>query len=247
MNQPQTQQNVTTAVADSFAGWGTVETWVFDLDYTLYPPSAALFTQIEQRMRGYIADFLGVDLDAAWQLQKEYFHAYGMSLRGLMDFHAMDPAPFLAHVHDIDLSVLDPSPALGAALAALPGRKLIFTNASARHAERVLERLGIAAHFEAVFDIVAADYRPKPEPETYRNLVRRHNIDPRQSVMIEDQARNLPPAAALGMTTVWVRCTTDQPPAPADVAASVHHIVDDLIAWLTAIGAAEAAAPATEG
>lgn len=79
MSQPQTQQNLTTAVADSFAGWGAVETWVFDLDYTLYPPSAALFAQIEQRMRGYIAEFLGLDLDAAWQLQKEYFHAYGMS------------------------------------------------------------------------------------------------------------------------------------------------------------------------
>ena len=246
MSQPQTQQNVTTVEAASFAGWDAVETWVFDLDYTLYPPSAALFAQIEQRMRGYIAEFLGLDLDAAWRLQKEYFHAYGMSLRGLMDFHAMDPAPFLAHVHDIDLSVLDPSPALDAALAALPGRKLIFTNASAHHAERVLQRLGVAEHFEAVFDIVAADYRPKPEPETYLTLIRRHGIDPRQSVMIEDQARNLPPAAALGMTTVWVRCAADQPPTPADALASVHHVVDDLVDWLAAIGADEPA-PAGEG
>lgn len=246
MSQPQTQQNATTADTGPFAEWHSVETWVFDLDHTLYPPTAALFTQIEQRMRGYIADYLGLDLDAAWRLQKQYFHAYGMSLRGLIDFHAMDPAPFLAHVHDIDLSVLDPSPALDAALAALPGRKLIFTNASARHAERVLERLGVAGHFEAVFDIVAADYRPKPEPETYRNLIRRHSINPRQSVMIEDQARNLPPAAALGMTTVWVRCDTDQPPAPKDTAACVHHIVDDLIDWLAAIGA-DASAPAAEG
>ncbi|MFZ1413636.1 MAG: pyrimidine 5'-nucleotidase [Defluviicoccus sp.] len=246
MSQPQTQQNFATADGSSFAGWRTVETWVFDLDHTLYPPSAALFAQIEQRMRGYIAEFLNLDLDAAWRLQKQYFYTYGMSLRGLMDFHAMDPAPFLAHVHDIDLSVLDPSPALGAALAALPGRKLIFTNASARHAERVLERLGVAEHFEAVFDIVAAEYRPKPEPETYRHLVCRHNIDPRQSVMIEDQARNLPPAAALGMTTVWLRCGADEPPAPEQAAAHVHHIVDDLVGWLTAIGADEPA-PAAEG
>lgn len=213
------------------------ETWIFDLDHTLYPPSAALFPQIEARMRGYIAAFLNLDLEAAWQLQKKYFFEYGMSLRGLMDLHAMDPAPYLAHVHDIDVSVLDPSPELNTALACLPGRKLIFTNASARHAERVLARLGIADHFEAVFDIVAADFRPKPEPEPYASLIRRHNIDPRRSVMIEDQARNLKPAAALGMTTVWVRTDPPHgPPASASDAAHVHHVVCDLIDWLAAIG-----------
>ncbi len=120
----------------------------------------------------------------------------------------------------------------------MPGRKLIFTNASARHAERVLERLGVADQFEAVFDIVAADFRPKPEPGPYACLIRRHNIDPSRSVMIEDQARNLKPAAALGMTTVWVRTEPQHgPPASDSDAAHVHHVVCDLIAWLAAIGA----------
>jgi putative hydrolase of the HAD superfamily len=155
-------------------------------------------------------------------------------MRGLMDLHGMDPAPFLAHVHDIDVTVLDAAPALGEALAALPGRKLVFTNASTAHAERVLRRLGIDHHFHDVFDIVAADFRPKPEPEIYRKLVDRHVIEPRRTVMVEDMARNLTPAAALGMTTVWVRTGSDWGAFGAE-AAHIHHVVDDLATWLTAV------------
>lgn len=210
--------------------------WVFDLDNTLYPVGAELFAQIDQRMRAYIASFLDLDLDQAYRLQKAYFREYGMSLRGMMDHHGMDPEPFLAHVHDIDLSALEPAPALDAALAALPGRKLVFTNASAAHAERVLDRLGIAAHFTAIFDIAAAGYRPKPEPAGYARLVERHGLDPRASVMVEDMARNLLPAAALGMTTVWVRTDHELGALEAE-AGHIDHVVDDLASWLQAVAA----------
>jgi putative hydrolase of the HAD superfamily len=210
------------------------EAWLFDLDNTLYPAAIDLFGQIDIKMRAYIAEFLGLDLDAAYALQKQYFEQYGTSMRGLMDLHGMDPTQFLAHVHDIDVSVLDPAPALGEALAGLPGRKLVFTNASVAHAERVLRRLGVDHHFHDVFDIVAAGFRPKPEPEIYRKLVDLHLIEPRRTVMVEDMARNLSPAAALGMTTVWVRTGSDWGALGAE-AADIHYVIEDLTPWLMAV------------
>lgn len=210
------------------------DAWVFDLDNTLYPATYNLFGQIDDRMRAYIAEFLGVGLEDAYRLQKHYFREYGTSLHGLMHHHGMDPEPFLDYVHDIDITVLPPSPKLEAALARLPGRKLVFTNASTRHAERVMGRLGIGHHFDAVFDIIEADYRPKPEPEVYNVLVRRHGLDAGKTVMVEDIARNLAPAAALGMTTVWVRTDTEHGTAGAD-GGFINHVVDDLEAWLEAV------------
>ena len=210
------------------------DAWLFDLDNTLYPAAVDLFAQIDSKMRAYIADFLGLDLEAAYALQKRYFQEYGTSMRGLMDLHGMDPTPFLAQVHDIDVSALDPAPALGEALAGLPGRKLVFTNASAAHAERVLRRLGVDSHFHDIFDIVAADFRPKPEPLIYRKLVERHVIEPRRTVMVEDMARNLAPAAALGMTTVWLHTGSEWGSFGAEV-ADIHHVVQDLTPWLTAV------------
>jgi putative hydrolase of the HAD superfamily len=207
------------------------EAWLFDLDNTLYPAAIDLFAQIDVRMRGYIAGFLGLALDEAYALQKKYFHEYGTSMRGLMDLHGLDPTPFLAHVHDIDVGVLDPSPLLEQALAALPGRKLVFTKASVAHARRVLHRLGVDHHFADIFDIVAAEFRPKPEPEIYRKLIDLHVIDPTRAVMVEDMARNLLPAAALGMTTVWVRTGSAWGALDAD-AGHIHHTVDELVPWL---------------
>ena len=207
------------------------EAWVFDLDNTLYPPTFNLFGQIDDRMRAYIAKFLGVGLEEAYRLQKHYFREYGTSLHGLMHRHGMDPLPFLDFVHDIDVTVLPPMPGLEAVLARLPGRKLVFTNASTRHAERVMGRLGIGHHFDAVFDIIEADYRPKPQPDPYAVLVRRHGLDAARTVMVEDIARNLAPAAALGMTTVWVRNDTEHGLAGAD-GGYIDHMVDDLVEWL---------------
>ena len=218
-------------------GLDHVNTWVFDLDNTLYPASSSLFPQIDLRMRRFIADRLGLDLEAAFRLQKQYYRQFGTTLRGLMLVHGIEPAAFLDYVHDIDHSVLAAAPALDAALAALPGRKVIFTNGSEGHAVKVLDRLGIARHFEGIFDIVAAGHVPKPQPETYDVMVGRHGIDPRAAAMVEDIHRNLVPACAIGMTTVWVN-EADHP--DATVAAQdttdlshVHHVTDDLVALLT--------------
>ncbi|TVR99962.1 MAG: pyrimidine 5'-nucleotidase [Rhodospirillales bacterium] len=208
--------------------------WVFDLDNTLYAASVDLFAQIDQRMRAYIAAFLGLPVDEAYKLQKQYFYQYGTSLRGLMHRHGMSPEPFLAHVHDIDVSVLEADPVLDAALAALPGRKFIHTNASTRHAERVVERLGIARHFDAVFDICEAAFRPKPEPEPYAELVARHGLDPTATVMVEDMARNLGPAAALGMTTVWISNGSELGATDA-AGVRIDHVVQALPPWLDGI------------
>ena len=213
-----------------------VETWVFDLDNTLYSATIDLFSQIDERMRGYIAAFLGLPIDNAYALQKQYFREYGTSLRGLMHVHGMEPKPFLDHVHDIDVSVLPANPALEAALAALPGRKLIYTNASTLHAVRVMEQLGVAHHFDAVFDIVEAAYQPKPEPAPYGSLVSRFGLNPRSTVMVEDMARNLAPAAAMGMITAWVRTGSELGEVGA-ATVRIDHTIDDLVAWLQEIGA----------
>ena len=148
-----------------------------------------------------------------------------------MIMHEMDPAPFLDYVHDIDLSPIGPHPELDAALAELPGRKLIFTNASADHADRILRRLGVDRHFSAVFDIAAADYVPKPEIGAYEALVARFGLNCGRTVMIDDIARNLSSAARLGMTTVWLRNETEWGSEGRDD-GHIHHIAEDLVNWL---------------
>ncbi|MGB0670510.1 MAG: pyrimidine 5'-nucleotidase [Rhodospirillales bacterium] len=183
--------------------------WVFDLDNTLYDSRYNLFHQIDLRMRAFVQEFLRLGPDDAFRVQKQYFREYGTTLRGLMARHALDPAPYLAHVHDIDLSMIPPNPELDALLAALPGRKVIFTNASANHAERVVERLGIARHFDGCLDIVGTNYVPKPERATYDQLVAQFGLSPTSCVMVEDMARNLKPAKDLGMATVWVETESD--------------------------------------
>ncbi|MBB4211034.1 putative hydrolase of the HAD superfamily [Rhodothalassium salexigens DSM 2132] len=210
---------------------GPVETWVFDLDNTLYPPECNLFDQIDQRMGDFIKNLLNVDYAEARRLQKQYFVDYGTTLRGLMDRHNVAPDDFLHHVHDIDVSPVPPNPRLGALLARLPGRKLVYTNGTEPHAERVLARLGVADQFDGVFDIAAGDFVPKPQPAPYAQFMDRFSVDPRRAVMVEDMARNLKPAAALGMTTVWLRTCYQWGGVHVDEAA-VHHQVDDLMAWL---------------
>jgi putative hydrolase of the HAD superfamily len=218
-----------------------IETWVFDLDNTLYSPASRLFDQIHRRMTEWVAELLKVSLDEARALQRQYFLEHGTTLRGLMNVHGIDPAPFLNYVHDIDLSGVPPNLALGAALAALPGRKLVFTNGSVRHARRILARLGIDEHFPDVFDIEACAYVPKPDPSGYATLIERFQFDPKRAAMVEDIPKNLAPAAALGMTTVWVTGGPDWARAGGD-ADYVHYTVDDLTSFLIAAGAAHDAA-----
>ena len=208
--------------------------WIFDLDNTLYPAHCNLFAQIDRRIGEFVAAALDLDHGEARVLQKKYFREHGTTLSGLMRHHSIKPAEYLEYVHDIDMSVVPESPALDDALSRLNGRKLIYTNGSTRHAENVLRKLGVTHHFEAIYDIVAADYRPKPDAAPYADLVRRHDIDPAQSVMIEDIARNLAPAAALGMATVWLRTHHDWSHDGSE-GDHVHHVTDDLVAWLAAL------------
>lgn len=210
-----------------------IEDWIFDLDNTLYPRSSQLFSQIDIRILSFIQDFLRIERDEARQLQRRYFLDHGSSLRGLILHHGLVPDRFLDFVHDIDLTVLAPAPRLDAALARLRGRKLIYTNGSTRHAEGVLARLGIARHFAEIYDIRAADFRPKPQPESLHGLIGRHAIRPDAAIFFEDIERNLAPAAALGLTTVWVRPDDGEATAAPE---HVHHTVDDLPAWLEALG-----------
>ena len=224
------------AAAVRHADFAAIDTWVFDLDNTLYPASCNLFDQIHRRMGEFISSLLGVDLDEAKRLQKIYFREHGTTLRGLMNVHDIDPVEFLDHVHRIDLAPVPPDAALAAALAALPGRKLVFTNGTVRHAENILGHLGIAEHFSGLFDIADCGYVPKPDPAGYAALVRRFGIVPRRAAMIEDMAKNLAPAAALGMTTVWLRGTIEWAREGAE-ADYVHHVADALAPFLADVAA----------
>lgn len=215
------------------------ETWIFDLDNTLYPASCNLFAQVDEHIGEFIAQLLKVDAGEAFRIQKQYFRDYGTSLRGLMLHHQVDPQLFLEFVHAIDVSPVQPSPVLERALGSLPGRKIVFTNGSAKHAENVMARLGVSHHFDAIFDIVAADYFPKPEPFVYDVLVRRHWIDPKRAVMVEDLAKNLLPAHQMGMTTVLVRTEAEWARDGID-GTHIHHVTDDLVAWLDGIISAPA-------
>ncbi len=181
-----------------------IATWIFDLDNTLYPPEADLFALIDARMTDYIERLLGLGFEEARALQKGWFRDHGTTLAGLMREHHVDPRDFLDHVHDIALDRLVPDPALVEAIAVLPGRRLIYTNGDAAYAGRVLAALGLADLFEHVHDIHACAYVPKPDPLGYRALCDGHGVDPARAIFFEDMARNLAPAKALGMTTVWV-------------------------------------------
>jgi len=226
---------------------GVCDVWIFDLDNTLYPAHCNLFAQIDRRMRRYVARFLDIDEDSAFRLQKRYFREHGTTLRGMMLNHGLDPRPFLEYVHDIDVAALPQSPELVRALEGLPGRKIVYTNGSVRHAENVLDRLGIAQHFQEIFDIVAAEFVPKPQPEPYAQLVERHAIVPSRAAMVEDIAVNLKPAAALGMRTAWVRSDSEWSGHGGED-DHIHYVVDDLAAWLEEVGRArrEETAPSNQ-
>ncbi|MPY72690.1 MAG: pyrimidine 5'-nucleotidase [Alphaproteobacteria bacterium] len=214
--------------------------WVFDLDNTLYPASCNLFVQVDRRIQQYIMSKFDAGPAEARRIQKSFFHEYGTTLNGLMLNHGVEPAEYLSYVHDIDVSPVALSPPLDRVLERLPGRKLVYTNGSVPHAERVMERLGVARHFAGVFDIVAAGYVPKPQPKAFDAFVKLYDVDPSSAVMVEDIARNLAPAHALGMTTVWIRSDHHWSGGSA-TDPHIHHVIDDLVDWLT--GVADAMPP----
>ncbi len=218
-----------------------VNTWVFDLDNTLYPHHSNLFSQIDVKMTSYVSQLLKLPRDEARALQKKFYLEHGTTLKGLMIHHKIDPDDFLEQVHDIDYTWLKPDLLLGEAIRALPGQKFIFTNGNRKHAERAAAQLGILDHFEDVFDIVAADLVPKPARETYDKFISKHGVNGHQAAMFEDLTRNLVEAKALGMKTVLI--------LPHNFEASfveawehdgqngdhIDHKTDDLAGFLTSL------------
>ena len=210
---------------------------MFDLDNTLYPHHL-LWQQVDDRIRSFIVDFLKISPDEAFKVQKDYYKRYGTTMRGLMTENALKHEEYLEYVHEIDHSVLEANPPLGAMLEKLPGRKLILTNGTRKHADAVMKKLGIHQHFEDVFDIVAGELEPKPSARMYERFLEKHDVDPAKAAMFEDLARNLAVPHAMGMTTVLVV------PSPTNTVKRetwelqgrddphVDHVTDDLTGFL---------------
>jgi putative hydrolase of the HAD superfamily len=211
-----------------------VETWIFDLDNTLYHVSPEMHGEVDELLGSFVSRFLGVDRTEARRIQKAYFHEFGMTLCGLIERHGLDPEEYFEHMLRADLSAIGPDPELVAAIAALDGRKVVYSNAPSAHVRQVLEQIGLAPQIDAVHDIEAAGFTPKPARSAYEELCRRHDIAPERAVMVDDIPRNLEPAAEIGMTTVWKK-TDAEWAVGADVSGYVHHVTDDLLAWLRAL------------
>jgi len=218
--------------------FGDVDTWVFDLDNTLYPHHVNLWQQVDARIGEFVSAWLKVSREEARRIQKDYYLRYGTTMRGMMTLHGVRADDYLSYVHQIDHSPLEPNPAMGAAIAKLPGRKLILTNGSVDHVDKVLERLGLTTHFDGVFDIVAAELEPKPAPQTYQRFLKLHDVDPAKATMFEDLARNLVVPHQLGMTTVLVVPDGSEQVVREDWelegrdAAHVDYVTDDLTGFL---------------
>jgi putative hydrolase of the HAD superfamily len=215
-----------------------IETWVFDLDNTLYPHHVNLWQQVDARINEFVGSWLNISRDEARAVQKDYYKRFGTTMRGMMTLHGVRADDYLAYVHKIDHSPLEPNPAMGEAIAKLPGRKLILTNGSVDHVDAVLARLGLTSHFDGVFDIIAAELEPKPAPQTYQKFLRDHAVDPAKAAMFEDLSRNLVVPHQLGMTTVLVVPDGSKEVVREDWelegrdAAHVDHVTDDLTGFL---------------
>ncbi|EFO33185.1 pyrimidine 5'-nucleotidase [Roseibium sp. TrichSKD4] len=218
-----------------------VEAWVFDLDNTLYPFDADLFSQINEKIGDYVADLLGLDRAAAEVQQKAYYKAYGTTLRGLMVEHNVDPDDFLEKAHDIDYSAVKPNADLKSAIQALPGKKFIFTNGDRPHAERTAAALGVTELFEDIFDIVAAGLVPKPDREAYDLFLKQTCVSPARAAMFEDLSRNLVVPHKLSMRTVLVVPLNTRDlfhgewELEDDRAPHVDFVTDDLTGFLKAL------------
>ena len=205
-----------------------VETWIFDLDNTLYPPEVRLFDQIEVRMTDWVMRALGVDRDEADRLRRQYWADYGTTLAGLMREHQIDPGPYLTEVHEISFDALTPDPELADTIARLPGRRIVYTNGSRPYAERVIEARGLSQAFDAVYGVEHAGFHPKPERVAFDAIVALDGLTPDRAAMFEDDARNLAAPCAMGMRTVHVAPA----PEPAD---HIHHHTNDLPRFLAAL------------
>jgi putative hydrolase of the HAD superfamily len=221
--------------------FSSTKVWVFDLDNTLYPAECDLFAQVDRKMGEFIARYLGVSYPQARHLQKTYYRQFGTTLSGLMKVHNMEPKAFLDFVHDIDLTPVPESPELAAAIDKLPGRKLIFTNGSRKHAQGVAGKLGVLHLFEDIYDIVDCNYHPKPHAPAYDGFLARHGVDGTQAAMFEDMPHNLEVPHAVGMTTVLVNSVYMDHPIQKTIKswterpAHIHHMTTNLRGFLEAL------------
>ncbi|TCN37013.1 putative hydrolase of the HAD superfamily [Kribbella orskensis] len=214
-----------------------IDTWVLDLDDTLYPSSNGLADQMKALIRGILSRHFGTDDAGARRIQAELIAAHGTTLRGLMTTEGLAAADILEFEHHIDYSVLRADALLAEAIAALPGRKFVFTNGSAYHAEQALARLGLSDHFDGVFDILAGQLIPKPYPESYRRFVEQFSIDPSRAAFFDDLAVNLDVPEQLGMATVWVGGEPAPGTAPYEVVAPRRWRVWELAPFLHSLTA----------
>tara|TARA_B100000029_G_scaffold508338_1_gene594962 strand:- start:495 stop:1166 length:672 start_codon:yes stop_codon:yes gene_type:complete len=182
----------------------SIKYWIFDLDNTLYSGDTKVFDQVDKKMSKYISGKLNVSIEEAKKIQKNYFYEYNTTLNGMIKNHKIDPDEFLEFVHDIDIDFLRKDPDLAKEIEKLEGKKIIFTNGSRKHAINITKRIGIDQYFDDIFDIVNANFIPKPAIEPYKKLVEKHKIDPKLCVLVEDIARNLKPAYEMGMKTIWI-------------------------------------------
>ena len=217
----------------SITGLDHINAWIFDLDNTLYPPECALFPIIDERIRKFVSNFLGIGDAEAYVLQKQYFQRYGTTLLGLIENHGIEPRTFLDFVHDINLDRIAPDTRLATALDGLPGKKIVFTNADSSYARRVLERLGVETDvFESIFDIEEAGWIPKPNLQTYVRMIAKTGIDPARAVFFEDLPRNLAPAAELGIATVWVKNDAEWARIAPESQTTADYVIHCLSEWL---------------
>lgn len=230
------------------------QTWIFDLDNTLYPAECDLFIQVVDKMNQFIIERFGMSEEEASALRRQYYLDHGTTLAGLMKVNNIEPEYFLEFVHDIDLDVIDPAPDLAAKIEALPGRRFIFTNGSRLHAERVAGKVGVLHLFEEIYDITAAGYVPKPHREAYDLFLTSHGVTPDKAAMFEDMPHNLETAHDLGMATVLVTSPYVDHPAKRAIAGwqeppdHIHHMTDNLTAFLDDVGdaIADSTAPAAD-
>lgn len=207
------------------------DVWIFDLDNTLYSADSYLFPQMDVRMGGFIADLLGIDLGEAKKIQKGYFVKYGTTLSGLMNDHGVDPETFLDYVHDVDLSPIAPDPVLSENISKLNGKKLVFTNGSYGHADRLLKHLNMSHMFDGIFGVAQSGYVPKPAKKAYEIFLDHFDVEAKNAVMIDDMSRNLIPAFEMGMKTVWLQ--TESPWSGLDHHEKhVDHEINCLNTWL---------------
>jgi putative hydrolase of the HAD superfamily len=219
----------------SFTG---IKTWLFDLDNTLYSPASDIFPQIHERMSLYLIRRFGMTAEQASHKREEYFYTYGTTFRGLMEEHGIDPFEFMDFVHAVDLSDISPDPRLLKVLRKLPGQKIIFTNADRRHAERILNHLGLRDEFHSIFDIADGRYACKPDEGPYVNLLRHYGLNPAECCMVDDMERNLEPAARLGMKTLWLKHAADwlrHKPSEKHHYPHCHYVTEDLVSFMETI------------